>query len=273
MPPVLITTLRRLILGVFTLWCLFPIYWIFSTSFKKSVDATASPPIWLFIPTFENYIEVFTKSEVMSFFLDSLIVGLGATGLGLLVGIPTAYVLARHDFKGRTDYDFWVLSTRMTPPVAMLIPFFVMYRTLGLQDSHLGLIIAHVTQNLAIIIWVMKGFFGDLPPELEEAGLIDGCSYWQAFRHIILPLAWPGIAATGILAFIFSWNEFLFALVLTDTQIRTVPIGLYGFIGYQQIYWSQLAASAMLMLIPVLIFVFIFQRQLIRGLTFGAVRG
>lgn len=268
-----VVSFRRAVLLLFALWCIFPIYWIAMTSFKKAVDAVAKPPTWFFVPTLENYVKVLTTSEVLGFFRNSIIVGLGATALGLLVGVPAAYILARHDFKRRPDYDFWVLSTRMTPPVAMLIPFFIMYRALGLQDTHLGLIIVHISQNLVIIIWIMKGFFSDLPAELEEAGLIDGCTYGQAFRRIILPLSWPGIAATGILSFLFSWNEFLFAQVLTDNRARTVPVGLYTFIGYQEILWGELSASAMIMLLPVLVFVLLFQRQLIRGLTFGAVRG
>jgi multiple sugar transport system permease protein len=264
---------RRVVLLVFALWCLFPIYWILSTSLKTTVDALAIPPRWLFTPIFDNYAEVFSGSDVGKYFTNSVIVGLGSTFIGLLVGVPASYVLARYNFRRRADFDFWILSTRMTPPVAMLIPFFVMYRTVGLQDTHLGLMLAHVGQNLAIIIWVLKGFFNDLPKEIEEAALVDGCDYWTAFRRVVLPLALPGIGATGILAFLFSWNEFLFALVLTDTQVRTVPVGLYSFVGYQQIEWGQLSASAMLMLLPVLAFVLLFQRQLIRGLTLGAVRG
>lgn len=264
---------RRVVLLAFAVWTLFPLYWIVTMSLKRQVDVLADPPVWLFVPTWEHYRQILAEGEVIEFFRNSLIVGLGSTALGLLCGVPTAYVLARHRFRGRADYDFWVLSTRMAPPVATLIPFFVLYRTLGLQDTHIGLIVAHVAQNLAIIIWVMKGFFGDLPRELEEAGLVDGGSHWQAFRTIMLPLAAPGIAATGILAFLFSWNEFLFALVLTNNTARTAPVGLQSFIGYQEINWGALSASATVMLVPVLLVVLLFQRQIIRGLTFGAVRG
>lgn len=264
---------RRLVLLLFAVWCLLPIYWLLTTSLKTSADALARPPRFIFVPILDNYQTVFANAEVGQYFVNSLIVGLGATAIGLLIGVPAAYVLARMNFRGRRDFDFWILSTRMTPPIAMLIPFFVLYRTVGLQDTHLGLMLAHVAQNLAIIVWVMKGFFGDLPQEIEESARVDGCGYGQAFLRITLPLAAPGIAATGILSFLFSWNEFLFALVLTDTSVRTVPIGLYSFIGYQQVLWGELSASAMLMLIPVFAFVLLFQRQLIRGLTLGAVRG
>jgi multiple sugar transport system permease protein len=269
----LVVALRRLVLVAFALWSAFPIYWIATMSLKRAVDAIAYPPTWLFTPTLANYRTILAEGEVIAFFRNSLIVGLGATALALLVGVPTAYVLARHEFKGRADYDFWVLSTRMAPPVATLVPFFIMYRELGLYDTHVGLIVAHVAQNLAIVIWVMKGFFADLPAELEEAGLVDGGGHWQAFRTIMLPLALPGIAATGILAFLFSWNEFLFALVLTDQAARTAPVGLQGFIGYQEVEWGRLSAAATVMLVPVMLLLLLFQRRIIRGLTFGAVRG
>lgn len=267
------TSTRRVILWSFALWTLFPIYWIGKTSLQRPVDAIASPPVWLFVPTFANYAKVLGDRAVLGYFVNSTIVGLGATAIGLLFGLPTAYVLARFAFRGRADYDFWVLSTRMTPPVAMLIPFFIMYQRLGLQNTHLGLMLIHVSITLAVVIWVMKGFFADLPRELEEAALIDGCGYWQAFRHIVLPLALPGVAATAILCFLFSWNEFLFALVLGGRNVRTVPVGLYTFVGYQEVRWAELSAAAIVMLVPVLAFVLIFQRQLIRGLTLGAVRG
>jgi multiple sugar transport system permease protein len=265
--------LRRLLLAAFAIWTIFPLYWIFTMSLKREVDILASPPVWLFTPSFDSYLEILREGEVIGFFRNSLIVGVGATVVGLLVGVPAAYVLARHEFRGRTDYDFWILSTRMAPPVAMLVPFFVLYRQLGLQDTHLGLIVAHVAQNLAIIIWVMKGFFGDLPPELEEAALVDGASYWQTFARIMVPLALPGIVATGILSFLFSWNEFLFALVLTNDEARTAPVGLHAFIGYQEVQWGALSASATIMLLPVLLLLVLFQRQIVRGMTLGAVRG
>lgn len=264
---------RRLILVLFAVWCLFPLYWMIGTALKREVDALAYPPSFVFRPTLQNYRAVIGDPKITEFFKNSSIVGLGSTAIGLLVGVPTAYVLGRHEFRGRRDYDFWVLSTRMAPPVAMLVPFFILFRQLHLTDSLRGLMIAHVSQNLAIIIWVMKGFFSDLPAELEEAALVDGGSYWRAFRQIILPLTVPGIAATGVLAFLFSWNEFLFATVLSGTHTRTAPVGLYTFVGFQSIDWGQLSASASIMLVPVFVLLVAFQRQLIRGLTFGAVRG
>ncbi|MFO1068074.1 MAG: carbohydrate ABC transporter permease [Geminicoccaceae bacterium] len=262
---------RRLVLWLFALWCLFPLYWLVNMSLKRQVDAMARPPRFLFTPVWDNYLGVIASPEVWGYFVNSTIVAAGSTALALLLGVPTAYVLARYRFPGNADFGFWILSTRMTPPVAMLIPFFVMYVQLGLADTIPGLIIAHVALNISIVVWLMKGFFEDLPGELEEAAFIDGATPFEAFRQICLPVALPGIAAVAILSFLFSWNEFLFSLVLAD-DVRTVPVGLYGFVGYQQIRWGELSASAVLMLAPVLAFVFVFQRQLVRGLTLGAVK-
>lgn len=266
------TWLRRALLWAFALWCLFPIYWLVTMSLKLPVDASARTPKFFFQPILDNYAAVIGAPDIWTYFLNSSIVALGSTALALLLGVPAAYILARYRFRGSADYGFWILTTRMTPPVAVLIPFFVMYVQAGLIGTHLGLIIAHVALNLSIVVWLMKGFFEDLPPSLEEAAMMDGARPFTAFRQIVLPVALPGIAAVAILSFLFSWNEFLFSLVLAGSNLKTVPIGLYGFVGYQQIQWGQLSASAVLMLVPVLFFVGVFQRQLIRGLTMGATK-
>ena len=260
--------LRRLVLCAFAIWCLFPIYWLATMSLKKPVDAISRPPKFFFTPILDNYAAVIANGEVWSYFGNSMIVASLTTATALLIGIPTAYVLARYRFPGNADFGFWILSTRMTPPVAMLIPFFALYVRIGLLDTYAGLVMAHVAINLSIIVWLMKGFFEDLPGELEEAAFMDGATAFQAFRQIALPVALPGIAAVAILCFLFSWNEFLFSLVLSQ-NIRTVPVGLYTFVGYQQIRWGELSASSVLMLAPVLAFVFVFQKQLVRGLTFS----
>jgi multiple sugar transport system permease protein len=259
---------RRAALWAFALWCLFPIYWLASMSLKRQVDIMLRMPTFVFRPILDNYEAVVANGEVWGFFVNSAIVAASSTALGLMLGVPTAYVLARYRFRGNGMIGFWILSTRMTPPVAMLIPFFVLYVRTGLFDTYFGLVIAHVAIILPAIVWLMKCFFEELPSELEEAAFMDGATRAQAFRQICLPLVLPGIAAVGVLAFVFSWNEFLFSLVLAD-DIRTVPVGLYGFVGYQQIRWGELSASAMLMLAPVLAFLFVFQKRLVRGLTMG----
>lgn len=251
---------------------LFPIVWIFLTSIKFSVDAMAIPPKWIFTPTSSHYIEVMTERRFLNYFSNSLIVSVSSLGLVLLIGIPTAYVLTRYNFRGKKHVAFWILTTRMAPPITFLIPFFILYRNLGLLDSKLGLIILHITINLALVIWMLKGFFQEIPREMEEAALVDGCSPTQAFMRISLPLAAPGIAATAILGFVFSWNELMFALVLTSTRAKTIPVGLYTFLGYHQVKWGSLCAGTMLAVFPVFMFIMFVQKHLIRGLTFGALK-
>lgn len=263
----------RLILYVFAIWCAFPLYWIFITALKTPRQALSRPPTLLwFEPTLANFAEVVTDPLIWSYFVSSAIVASGSMLLSLLVGAPTAYILARFRFRGRGDFAFWLLSTRMTPPVAMLIPFFVMFFQLGILDTHFGLILAHMMLNLSIVVWLLRGFFAELPREIEEAAALDGDSHFQVFYRIALPLARPGLVSVGILVFLLSWNEFLFALVLGDETVRTVPVGLYSFIGYQTVAWAELSASASLLIVPIIIFILIFQRHLIRGLTMGAYR-
>ena len=264
---------RRCSLAVFAVWSIFPVYWLVAMSLKQDREVLSRRPrIFFFEYQFDNYAEVIVDPDTLSYFLNSAIVALGSTALSLAIGVPAAYVISRYRFRGATDFAFWILTTRMAPPVAVLIPFFVMYVTLGLNDTHIGLVFAHVALNLAIVVWLLRGFFEDLPFELEEAAFMDGATHFQAFRQISLPLAAPGIGAVGILSFLFSWNEFLFALVLADEAVRTVPVGIYGFVGFQTIAWGNLSASAVLMILPVVLFITVFQRSLIRGLTLGAVK-
>ncbi|WP_244595698.1 carbohydrate ABC transporter permease [Bosea lathyri] len=264
--------IRRAILWGFAVWCLFPIYWLINMSLKEAVDAIARPPTFIFIPTLQNYIDVIQDPRITKFLVNSLIIALSATFLGLLIGAPAAYVLARHRFRLDSKIAFWILATRFTPPIAMLIPFFVIFYNLGLLGTHAGLIIAHIGINLAMIVWILRGFFQDLPRDLEDAAFIDGAGRFQSFRRIILPLALPGIAAVGILTFLSSWNEFLFSMVLGGNDVMTVPVGIYAYIGFEQIEWGKLSAAATLMLAPVIAFILLFQRQLVRGLTLGAVK-
>ena len=264
---------RRGVLALFALWCLFPVYWLFATTLKSPKEVMSrKPSVFFFDVQFANYEKIFFDADTWYYFLNSTIVALGSTLLVLAAGVPTAYVLARYRFRGSSDFAFWILTTRMSPPTAMLIPFFVMYTALGINDTHFGLIIAHVALNLSIAVWLLRSFFEDLPFALEEAAFMDGATYFQAFRDVAFPLAMPGIAAVAILSFLFSWNEFLFALVLSDDNARTVPVGIYGFVGFQSIRWGELATSAVVMIMPVILFLLVFQQKLVRGLTFGAVK-
>jgi multiple sugar transport system permease protein len=264
--------LARLTLLALSVFALLPIVWMFLMSLKKQVDALASPPKWLFVPTLDNYRTVLLQSDFPHAFMNSVIVSLTSIAIGLLVGVPAAYVLARYQFRGKHDIGFWILSTRMGPPVIVLLPFYLMFRSVGLLDSVVALIIMHVALNLALIIWLIRGFFLDVPRELEDASLVDGCSRLGALTRVALPLVAPGIAATAIIAFIFSWNELLFAIVLTQRTATTAPVAVFSYITYQGIEWGPLTAAGMIVVIPVVIFALIAQRHIIRGLTFGAVK-
>src|SRR5574341_757146 len=263
---------RRIILIAFSIWVIFPIYWMLSMSLKSNADTNAYPPKWLFIPTLNNYIFAFQRSDFTRGFLNSLLVGFSSTLLALIVGAPTAYILGRFTFRLKQNLEFWILSARMMPPIVALLPYFVFFRFLGLLDKPQALIIAHAVMNLPLVIWVLKDFFADVPPELEEAACVDGCSPWGAFVRVVLPLVSTGITATGILCFLFSWNELLFALILAGTKTKTAPLAIFNFISFEEIFWGPLAAAAVVTIIPPIIFMILVRKQLVRGLTLGALK-
>lgn len=266
-------TVRWLGLLLFGAWCLFPVYWIVATSVKSPVDTLALPPKLLFRPVLTAYADAFSQADLIGQFANSMIVALGATAVALFAGVMGGYALARFGMAGQKHYEFWVLSTRMAPPVAVVLPFFVLYQSTGMIDTLLGLILVHVVFVLGIVTWLLLETFRGLPDELEEAALVDGCDRWQAFLRVMLPLAAPGIAGAGVISFLLSWNEFFFALILTNLKAKTAPVGLYNFIGFQAVELNQLAAASTVLLIPAMIIVVFFQRYLVSGLTMGAVKG
>lgn len=251
---------------------LFPPLVLFLTSLKTEVDALSFPPKWIFRPTLNNYIDVFGGSSLIINLLNSLIVAISNTVISLLFGSMAAYCLARFKFKGSDNIAFWMLSIRMMPPVVAIIPIYIIMRNLHLLDTNWALIIAYLTINLPFVVWMMKGFFEDVPKEIEESALVDGCSVFGVFRKIALPLVVPGLAATGIFTFIFSWNEFLMALILTGTKSVTLPVGLMGCMRETGINWGYMTAGGVMALIPVIIFTLFAQKNLIKGLTMGAIK-
>ena len=260
-------------LTVYFLWVVLPIAWAATLSLKTGADILRIPTSFIFRPTLVNYSRVFLTGEFLHQFGNSLIIGLLSTLLALAIGIPAAYTLQRFRFAGRNRFDFWILSTRMAPPVAVLIPYFLLFQKLGLTDTRLAIIIMHLSVNLVLVIWLMKGFFDDVPEELSEAALVDGCTDWGVFFRINLPLVKGGIGATAVLAFMFSWNELLFALVLSGSNSKTAPVGVLNFIGFEQVAWGPLMAATIVMMVPIMIFAVAVQRTLVRGMTFGAVKG
>lgn len=265
--------IRWVLLLVFLVWTVFPIFWMLSMSLKEKTDILAIPPKWFFLPVLRNYLEVFQRGEFLRGFFNSAVIGVFTTVLSLMVGVPAAYALSRFEFRGRNNLQFWVLTTRMMPPVVVLIPYFLLFRSIGLLDTKLAVIMMHTIIGLPLVIWVMRGFFLEIPGALEEAALVDGCTYWGAFIRVILPTSLTGIVAVGILSFIFSWNEFLTALVLTGYRAKTAPVAVYNFISFQNIAWGPLTAAGIIILIPVIVFITLVHRSLVRGLTFGAVKG
>lgn len=251
---------------------LFPPIVLFLTSIKTELDALSFPPKWIFQPTLQNYVDIFKSSPLIRFLLNSIIVASTNTVLSLGLGSLTAYGLARFKFRGSENLSFWILSIRMMPPVATIIPIYIIMKKVRLLDTPWALIIIYLSFNLPFVVWMMKGFFEDIPRAIEESALIDGCSEFAVFRKIALPLVAPGLAATAVLIFIFSWNEFLFALILTGTRAVTLPVGIIGFMKETGINWGYMAAGGMLALVPVVIFTILVQKHLVKGLTMGALK-
>lgn len=268
----LVSLLLTLITALVFIFVLFPPFMLFLTSIKTNVDALRYPPVWLFKPVASNYREIFQLIPFGSYLINSLVVALLSTFISLLVGSLAAYGLARFKFKRSKDLSFWILSIRMTPPIAAAIPIFLIMRTLRLLDTKAALILAYCTFNVPFAVWLLRSFFQEIPREIEESAMVDGCSPFGAFFRIALPLIAPGLAATGIFTFIFSWNEFLFALILTGTRAQTVPVSLTGFIRETGIMWSHMAAAGVLAMFPMVIFTALVQRNLVKGLTMGAIK-
>ena len=266
---VLLTIATVAIFGVI----LFPPVVLFVTSIKTDIDALSFPPKWIFDPTLKNYVDILNTSPLVDYALNSLIVASLNTLLCLIVGSMAAYGLARFKFKGADNLAFWILSIRMMPPVAAIIPIYILMKNLRLLDTPWCLVITYLTFNLPFVVWMMKGFFEEIPREIEESALIDGCSDFSVFFRIALPLVAPGLAATAIMVFIFSWNEFLFALILTGTKAVTLPVGIIGYMKETGINWGYMTAGGILALIPVIVFMVLVQKHLVKGLTLGALKG
>jgi multiple sugar transport system permease protein len=247
-----------------------PFLWMVLGSLKKTVDFLAFPPVFLFTPTLDNYRQVLADNAFLRYTLNSTVVAAGATLLGLLLGIPAAYALARYR---RTAIGVVLLMARMAPGIAFLIPLFVMFLQLHLVGSFASLIASHLIFTLPLTVWMMVGFIEAVPVEIEKAALIDGCSLPGVLLRIIVPLTAQGIAATGVLAFIASWNNFLFALVLANEDTKTLPVAVLGYIGYNSIQWGNLMAAATLITLPVLLLALCVQRYIVRGLVAGAING
>jgi multiple sugar transport system permease protein len=282
-----------------------PLLWIIATGFKSPSDAIAYPPKIFFEPTLEGYVNLFTErtratpetiaaeSEQASWyqlivhdqgmvisgpsrygerFMNSVIIGFGSTALCMILGTAAAYAFSRFRVPLKDDLLFFILSTRMMPPIAVAIPIFLMFRSLGLNDTHLGMILLYTAVNLSLSVWLLKGFIDEIPIEYEEAALIDGYTRFQAFYKVVLPQAATGIASTAIFCLIFAWNEYAFAVLLTSGTAQTAPPFIPTIIGVSGKDWPAVAAGATVFLVPVMVFTILLRKHLLRGITFGAVR-
>lgn len=256
---------------LFVLPIVFVFFWMLSMSFKTQVEIT-SPGLSLLPaqPTTQWYTDLLTRMPFGRYFLNSALVALISTLAGLVFGLPAAYAIARWNL---TNYATLVLITRIIPAISYLIPWFIVAKRVGLSDSLVVITLLHLTVTLPLIVWIMIGFFEALPRELEQAATVDGCSTWQAFILVAAPLVRPGVVAAAILAFISSWNNFLFAAVLGGPNSQTLPVVIYNLLSFEQANWGPLAAGAALVCLPIVIATVFFQRFLVEGLTAGAVKG
>lgn len=294
-----------ILVALYVLVTLLPLAWIVATSFKSPADSIAYPPKVIFEPTVEGYVNLFTTrtripadqvdslpppanfaeqivrdqgmmitgpSRYGARFVNSVIIGFGSTFLSIFLGTLAAYAFSRFRVPLKDDLMFFILSTRMMPPIAVAIPIFLMFRSLGLSDTHLGMILLYTAVNISLAVWLLKGFIDEIPREYEEAALIDGYTRFQAFYKVVLPQAATGIASTAIFCLIFAWNEYAFAVLLTSGVAQTAPPFIPTIIGVGGQDWPAVAAGATLFLIPVVVFTVLLRKHLLRGITFGAVR-
>jgi multiple sugar transport system permease protein len=260
------TLLTIIVILVFS----FPFIWMLLASFKTQAQIMSSGQFLFFKPTTKNYVNVFMQYEFMRFIVNSFIVAVGSTVGSLLLGLPAAYAIARYRLQG---LGLVILVARIIPGITFLIPWFILFSNLHLVDTYVALILSHMLVGLPFIIWIMISFFEGLPLEIEEAGLIDGCTRSQVFLRIILPISGAGVITSSLLSFIFSWNNFMFSIILAGDKTKTLPIAVFNFLSYSDINWGALMAAACIITLPVLIIALLAQRYIVSGLAAGAVKG
>lgn len=249
---------------------LFVFYYMISTSLKQPLDISAPDFKWFFEPTLANYREVFVENDFAEFTINSMIIAVGSTLIGLVIGLPAAYVIARYRVP---RLALVILSARVTPGITFLIPWFIIFSYLSMIDTYPALIFTHLLQNLPLMVFLMISFFEEIPEEVIESAYVDGASKQRAFWSVALPLAKPGIAASAILGFIFSWNHFMFSIVLSGNDTRTLPVAVFNFMSYGSVNWGAITAAATIMSLPVILLTLTVQRHIVRGLAIGAVKG
>jgi multiple sugar transport system permease protein len=262
------------VLGVILLWSAVPLFWMVVSSFKPTDELTATTPTLSFTPTLEHYDALFSGGNNIGPYIQNSLLAAGiSTVIAVTLGCLAGYGLARTRFRGKEHVAFWIISQRMAPIAAVILPLFIIFRFTGLLGSTWGLIVAYLTFNLPFAIWIMNAFFSELSPSLEEAALMDGASRWSAFRDIALPLVLPGIATTAILCLVFSWNDYAFAVTFSGPDSQTLPIAASQLVTQTAIDWGQLTAIGTIVVAPMIVVGLIVRKWLVTGLTLGAVTG
>jgi multiple sugar transport system permease protein len=264
----------RVVLGIILLWSAVPLFWMVLSSFKPTDELTATTPTLSFTPTLEHYDALFSGGNNIGPYIRNSLIAAGiSTVIAVALGCLAGYGLARSHFRGKDHVAFWIISQRMAPIAAVILPLFVIFRFTGLLGSTWGLIVAYLTFNLPFAIWIMNAFFSELSPSLEEAAMIDGATRWSAFRDVALPLVLPGIATTAILCLVFSWNDYAFAVTFSGPDSQTLPIAASQLVTQTAIDWGQLTAIGTIVVAPMILVGLIVRKWLVTGLTLGAVTG
>jgi len=255
-----------------TLLLFFPLGWLVLTAFKTELQAIAVPPLFVFTPTLANFAEVQQRSDYLLYAQNSLVTSVASTLLGLAIAAPAAYSMAFFRTRRTRDILMWMLSTKMMPAVGALVPIYVLAQTAGLLDTRLALIVIFTLSNLPIMVWMLYSQFKDIPPEILEAARMDGATLWQEFRQVLLPLAMGGLAATGLLCLVLSWNEAFWSLNLTSAKAGTLAALIASYSSPEGLFWAKLSAASLMAIAPIVVFGWFSQKQLVQGLTFGAVK-
>lgn len=263
--------LQNFLLIIYAIFALFPLLWMVLISFKSDTEVFTTT--FLFHPTFANYREVLLRSDYARYILDSVIVSGGAVLVSVLVGVPAAYALARYNFPRKEDLAFQILSYKFAPEILVVLPLFMIYQKIGLYDSYVGLIWVYQLISLPLLIWVVRGYFEDISVEIEYAAQVDGYSWYQIFFKMLVPLIKPGLVSAALLAFIFAWNSFTFPLILSSNKVYPVTVAIMKYLGTDSAHYGQLAVASTVSALPAMIFALCIQKHLVRGLSFGAVKG
>ncbi len=257
---------------IIVLFALMPIIWLFLTSIKTQKDAFAIPPVWRFRPTFSNYKELISDGRFLRYFWNSFFISSIAAILAGIFGTPLGYVLARFRFKGKDTLSFWVLASRIAPPMAVVLPFFLIFKSMGILNTYSSIIIIYMTLNIAFVVWMMRGYFMQIPLSIEEAAKIDGCSVISTFINIAIPLVSQGLAATLVFCFMSNWSEFVLALIFTGLKTRTMPVLISSFVTTEGIKWGLIGAAGTVVNLPIVIISLTLQKYIVTGLTAGAIK-